>query len=229
MNSQKSKVAIIDNSINPAVYTPVEHWAKYLKVEWESFRAPRRRFPALKDGFTHLILTGSEASILETKRWVREEVELVQEAAAQGLRLLGSCYGHQLLALALLGPSHVGLCTVPEIGWIPIEVKEDNGLLGKKGLAYVFSSHFDEVLDLDESFRVLASTDNCRVQAFELKGRPVWGIQPHPEIDIGAAQKFLKSLIGLRLATGPLFEKALASVPRDSGLVGHILAEFLGS
>jgi GMP synthase-like glutamine amidotransferase len=229
MRPHKIKVAIIDNSINPSVYTPVEHWSKYLKVEWESFRAPRKFFPKFREGFTHLILTGSEASILDRKRWVQEEVELVQEAVALGLRLLGSCYGHQLLVLALLGPSHVGLCTVPEIGWIPIEVKEDNGLLGKKGLAYVFSSHFDEVLDLDESFRVLASTDNCRVQAFELKGRPVWGIQPHPEIDIGAAQKFLKSLIGLRLATGPLFEKALASVPRDSGLVGHILAEFLGS
>jgi len=229
MRPHKIKVAIIDNSINPSVYTPVEHWSKYLKVEWESFRAPRKFFPKFREGFTHLILTGSEASILDRKRWVQEEVELVQEAVALGLRLLGSCYGHQLLVLALLGPSHVGLCTVPEIGWIPIEVKEDNGLLGKKGLAYVFSSHFDEVLDLDDSFRVLASTDNCRVQAFELKGRPVWGIQPHPEIDIGAAQKFLKSLIGLRLPTGPLFEKALASVPRDSGLVGHILAEFLGS
>lgn len=225
----KIKVAIIDNSINPDVYTPVEHWANFLDAEWQAFRAPDNHFPRFKQGFTHVILTGSEASILERDGWVWEEVELVQEALTRGLNILGSCYGHQLLALALRGPAHVRRSPEPEIGWIPVEINGKADLLGQKAIAYTFSSHFDEVVELDNSFGILASTRLCPIQAFELKGRQVWGIQPHPEINIPAAQKFLKSLVNLKFRSWPLFERALESTPRDSGLIFPVLKRFLGS
>ena len=76
------KVAIVDNSIDSSIYNPIIHWKSYLKVEWEAFKAIKSHFPDLKKGYTHLILTGSEASILEREKWVNEEVELIQEAAA---------------------------------------------------------------------------------------------------------------------------------------------------
>jgi hypothetical protein len=57
------KVAILDNSLDPDVYKPVLHWSRWLTEAWIAFRAPEGRFPRLGDRFTHLILTGSEASI----------------------------------------------------------------------------------------------------------------------------------------------------------------------
>jgi GMP synthase-like glutamine amidotransferase len=222
------RVAIIDNSINPSVYKPVEHWAAFLQAPFASFRAPDGRLPDLEKGFTHLILTGSEASIVEREDWVGSEVEFVRDALERGFPTLGSCYGHQLLALALCGPAHVRRCRRPEIGWHPIAVREKSGLLGKEGIAYAFSSHFDEVIGLDERFRVLASSADCPVQAFELKGRPAWGIQFHPEIDIPAAREYLQNLVDLGLETSPLFAEALGMSPRDSGLIRGIVRHFLG-
>src|SRR4030043_1937373 len=217
------RVAIVDNSIAPAVYKPVEHWAAFLQVPFASFRAPEGRLPNLEKDFTHLILTGSEASIVDREGWVGSEVEFVRDALSRNFPTLGSCYGHQLLALALCGPAHVRRCSRPEIGWYPIAIRRKSGLLGEKGVVYAFSSHFDEVIDLDESFQVLASTPDCPVQAFELKGRPVWGIQFHPEIDIPAAREYLRNLVDLGLTTSDLFAEALRLNPQDSGLIRSIV------
>lgn len=222
------RVAIVDNSIAPSVYQPVEHWAAFLQVPFSSFRALEGRLPDLEKDFTHLILTGSEASIMEREGWVNAEVEFVQEALRLDFPILGSCYGHQLLALALRGPAHVRRALRPEIGWFPIDIRIKSGLLGEEGAVYAFSSHFDEVIDLDEDFRVLASTPGCPVQAFELKGRPVWGVQFHPEIDIPAAREFLHHLVDLGFKISPLFKEALGMKPQDSGLIRRIVRHFLG-
>ena len=163
-------VAIVDNSIAPSVYKPVEHWAAFLGVPFASFRAAEGRLPDLGKEFTHVILTGSEASILEREPWVGAEVEFVREALKTDIPILGSCYGHQLLALAMRGPAHVRRALRPEVGWFPIEIRTESGLLGEGGTVYAFSSHFDEVSELDGDFRVLASTPGCAVQAAIVDG-----------------------------------------------------------
>ena len=176
------KIAIIDNSINPSIYTPVIHWSSFLEVRWQAFTAREHNFPNLDDGFTHLILTGSEASILKREQWVDLEIELTLEAINRNIPILGSCWGHQLLALALAGPAHIKASEHPEIGWISVEVTEENTLLGKKGQEHhVFSSHFDEVVDLSSDFNVFVSSETCQNHAFQWRRNPVWGIQSHPE------------------------------------------------
>lgn len=222
-------VAIIDNSINPSIYTPVEHWGKFLGVPFVAYRAAEGRFPGLKSGHSHFILTGSEASIAEREPWVDDEVAFVQEAMAQGFPVLGSCYGHQLLALALGGTDRVRRSARPEVGWYPIDILKKNDLLGEKGTFYAFCSHFDEVVGLDSNYRVLASTTGCPIQAFELADRPVWGVQFHPEIDIPDARLFLGRLAELGLPTSPLFAAALRTEARDSGIVRRIVGRFLVS
>jgi GMP synthase-like glutamine amidotransferase len=223
------QVAIVDNSIDPSVYKPVEHWKKFLGVPFESFRAPEGRFPGLTGDFSHLILTGSEASVLERDAWVEDEVEFVREAVAHGYPILGSCYGHQLIALALGGPDRVRRSPRPEVGWYPIEILVKGDVLGEEGNAYAFCSHFDEAVGLGPDYRVLASSPACPVQAFKIAGRPVWGIQFHPEIDIPDARRFLQSLVGLGLPTSSVFADALRKEARDSGLIRRIVRHFLRS
>jgi len=223
------RVAIIDNSIDPSVYKPIDHWRTFLSVPWEAFRAAESCFPDLDKGYSHLILTGSEGSIMERESWVYDEAETVQEACERGIPILGSCYGHQLLALALRGPAHVRRSHQPEVGWIPVKIEKKNSLLGDEGKVYTFSIHFDEVIGLDDDFLVLASTSACRIQAFELKTKPVWGIQFHPEINISAARELLKNLIRLELKTSPLFKEVLKTRPKDAGLIRRILRHFLAS
>jgi GMP synthase-like glutamine amidotransferase len=227
MREKEVKVAFLDNSIDSSIYNPQEHWRPYLGIKWDPFKATESHFPDLKKGYTHLILSGSEASIVERENWVYEEVEVVQDAVEKGLSILGSCYGHQLLAFALLGSASVQRCVHPEVGWIPIKIKVENELLGKKRTAFSFSIHFDEVVNLSDAFLVLASSEECQIQAFQLKKRPIWGIQIHPEIDISNAQILLKKFMSLDLQTKPFFEKALKSFPKDSGLIRRIVKNFL--
>jgi GMP synthase-like glutamine amidotransferase len=231
LRDRLNKVAIVDNSIDPDVYKPVEHWRTWLGAPWESFRAPDGRLPSLAGGYSHVILTGSEASIVEREPWVDLEIHFVREALDNNIPIFGSCYGHQLLALALRGPAHVRRCPRPEIGWLPITIAEENPIFGnrKRKAAFAFSSHFDEVIGLDDNFRILASSAGCLIQAFQLKNRPVWGIQFHPEIGIAAAGEFLASLVRLGHPSKALFEEALRQSPRDSGLIRPIIRNFLAS
>ncbi len=223
------RLAIIDNSVFPDIYKPVEHWSRHLSVPWESFVARDHRFPdpAL---FTHLLLTGSEASILEPAAWVAEEAEVVAGAVRRGLAVLGSCWGHQLLASALAGPGSVGRCPSPEIGWIFLRLTASTDLLGEPGdEPATFSIHFDEVRDPGPDFEVLASSGLCAVQAMRLRGRPVWGLQCHPEVDISTGRQFLKDLLEAGFKGREALIEALASSPRDSGLIRKIVPAFLAA
>lgn len=227
--TQPVKLAVIDNSIDPSAYTPCAHWREFLTVPFDSFRAVEGRLPDLKDGYTHLILTGSEASILERDHWVLDEAELADAAQRKGLCLLGSCWGHQLLAFALAGPASVGRCREPEIGWIEVRILRESSILGSPGTAWTFSSHFDEVAALPSTFRVLAATQSCPIQAFALSGRPVWGLQIHPEISIERGRELLRVFADRSPARRPLFDAALREEPRDSGLIRRITAAFLAA
>jgi GMP synthase-like glutamine amidotransferase len=223
----RTRVAIIDNSIFPEIYNPVEHWSRALPAEWEAFPARNHRFPD-PARFSHLLLTGSEASILEPDPWVAEEAEVVLEAVRRGLTVLGSCWGHQLLAYALAGPGRVPRCPRPEIGWIRLNIDGDSRLMGPAGTKpWTFSLHFDEVLGLDDSFEVLASTDLCPIQAIRLRDRPVWGLQCHPEIDVETARTFLRDLADRGFKGRDSLLGALASPARDSGLIRRIAGAFL--
>jgi GMP synthase-like glutamine amidotransferase len=227
VNGEDILVAIIDNSLDPSVYRPVDHWRTFLDVPWEAFRAVESCFPDLERGYSHLILTGSEASILDGEGWVEGEVEIVREALEKRIPILGSCYGHQVLALALRGPAHVRRCAHPEVGWLPVRIEKESSLLGPRGEAYSFTIHFDEVIGLDDDFIVLASAPACPIQAFALRSGPAWGIQFHPEINIPAARELLRNLVRLKLETCSLFERALKTRPRDSGLIRRIVRGFL--
>jgi GMP synthase (glutamine-hydrolysing) len=46
----------------------------------------------------------------------------------------------------------------------------------------VWHSHFDEVKNLPDGFRLTASNESCPIQAMEHTSRPLYGVQFHPEL-----------------------------------------------
>jgi len=226
MDKKDIKVAIIDNSIDPSVYQPVRHWASFLDVQWWAFRAREGHLPNLNEDFTLLILTGSEASILDREPWVERVVESAQDAVDKGLAVFGSCYGHQILVLALAGSQHVRRCVFHEIGWFPIKITKESSLLGEKRIIYAFSSHFDEVFNLGESFNVLSTSEKCEIQAFQWKEKPVWGLQYHPEIDVPEAIQYIKSSAAKKEERAVFYKDALDLTPKDSGVIHKIISNF---
>lgn len=225
------RIAVIDNALDHGIYRPVEHWASFLgKTVFQAFEAPKDEFPDPAD-FTHIILTGSEASIVERAGWVEEEARLVRAAAVPGgPAVLGSCWGHQLLAYALAGARHVRRRPRPEIGWAAVRVLTGDALLGGPGVFHAFSIHFDEVFNPPKDlFEVLADSEDCAVQAVRVRGRNIWGLQFHPEIDPDTAVRFLRDLVQAGFRGRKEMLQALAAAPKDDGTVRRIVTGFLAA
>ena len=60
-----ARVLILDGSLNREIYSPTRGWRQYLgDVPSDSVHVSRGETPPPLDPYTHLIVTGSEASIV---------------------------------------------------------------------------------------------------------------------------------------------------------------------
>ncbi|MCP2520838.1 type 1 glutamine amidotransferase [SCandidatus Aminicenantes bacterium Aminicenantia_JdfR_composite] len=223
-----TKVALIDNSINHIFYNPVIHWKPFIKSELTVYRAINGELPDLNGDFSHIILTGSEYSILEKSYWVSNVIHFVENAIKKGIPILGSCFGHQLIIVAIFGYKYVRRRKKPELGWIEIKIHDKNEIFrGIDDRVFAFSSHFDEVFNLPSQFKILASSEECEVQAFQYRDNPIWGIQFHPEINIKQGKELLSKGKIYHPEYANLYEEVLNSPPRDSEITLKIIENFL--
>lgn len=96
--------------------------------------------------------------------------------------ILGICAGHQFMARFYGGACKPA--TVPEFGRVEIAVTHKNDLFqGMPTTMTVWESHNDEVTEVPAVFKVLASSQNCRVQAMKHQQKPFYGLQFHPEVE----------------------------------------------
>jgi len=219
------RVLILGGALNPERYRPFDHWRTLLgatpsdSVDLVAGDA----LPSLDD-FTHLILTGSEASIVDDLAWFMTEECAVREAVERGLSILGSCFGAQMLVRALSGREYVRRAPAPEIGWHPIEIEAEDELLeGFPNPWWAFQIHSDEACP-PRPWRVLARTSACEAQVYRFGELPIWGIQAHPEIDIEEATRILTSAEVPEGAFRQAIERARNQTPRDDGF-GQILVD----
>ncbi|HET6174955.1 MAG TPA: gamma-glutamyl-gamma-aminobutyrate hydrolase family protein [Gaiellales bacterium] len=131
----------------------------------------------LSDAHT-IVLSGSSAP------WAAHDPaaldRLGEAVSASGRPVLGICAGMQLLGR--FAGARIDHAAEPEIGELEVEVVERDGLLRNAGdHPRVFQYHTDELLELPPGFRLLATTDRCRVQALASEERGWWGTQFHPE------------------------------------------------
>ncbi|MBN2345193.1 MAG: gamma-glutamyl-gamma-aminobutyrate hydrolase family protein [Candidatus Aminicenantes bacterium] len=138
---------------------------------------------------SRLILSGSETSIVDNHPWEEPLVAVLDGFLGAGKPVLGICHGHQFIVKRLLGRRRIRHAPVPEFGYRRIEFTANPLFAGIREPLVSVVSHFDEVTDLEEEFAVLASSPDCPVQAFQLKGRPVWGVQFHPEYGPGSIEE----------------------------------------
>ncbi|MCZ8380845.1 type 1 glutamine amidotransferase [Mycobacterium sp. CPCC 205372] len=109
------------------------------------------------------------------RTWVDAEMQMMRDAAAAGVALLGVCFGGQLLAQTFGGT--VARSTAPEIGWYQVDT-DDTGVVPPGPW---FQWHFDR-WTLPPGATELARTAQAS-QAFVL-GRTL-ALQFHPELDAG--------------------------------------------
>jgi GMP synthase-like glutamine amidotransferase len=185
------KVCILDNdNLDPAVVdTYVSYGAMTEQmfaaagVPWrfERFNTTRGEYPDDFDAYDAVLLTGSRADSFSDEPWVRTLRERVAELLARRKKLIGICFGHQLIAHVLgarvgRAPNGwaMGRMTYDWVGPTPLKPSPDDAAV------HLLASHQDQVLTLPAGATLLATSDFCPVAAYSI-GDQVFCVQPHPE------------------------------------------------
>jgi GMP synthase (glutamine-hydrolysing) len=177
------------------------------------------------DEFTHLIISGSEASAMDESLWTEELTRLIRLFVEKNKKILGICYGHQFLARALCGKQCLYKLPLPEYGYSKISLKE-NRLFQNIKNPVVLQLHYDAVRNLPADFEIIAENETS-VQAFQYKGMDVFGVQFHPEFDQTAAQYFLAKA----KKSDPAFPTFYRNELKDENILaqnGLFIRNFLG-
>jgi len=130
-----------------------------------------------------LLIMGGPMSVNDPDPWIAQELAFVKTAIAQGIPVLGICFGAQLLARALDGT--VGAGPTFEIGMVPVtltdEGKADPVFGSLPGTFPVFQWH-GEGITLPPSTKSLLASADFPVQAFHAQER-CYGLLFHPEME----------------------------------------------
>ena len=129
-----------------------------------------------------IILSGGPKSVYEA-----EAPQVAEELFDLGVPVLGICYGMQLMS------RHFGGEVVPagkrEFGHadVNLTLKAEPGPLFDTffldGKSPVWMSHGDHVEVVPTGFEVVAETENAPVAAIQDRGRHLYGVQFHPEVN----------------------------------------------
>ena len=177
------------------------------------WQVENHEFPAHPRECDGYIITGSAAGVYEDHDWLEPTRAFIREAVEQQVKLLGVCFGHQLLADTLGGraeKSHkgwgVGRHTYRVHGsrpWMDPPMPEFS----------LLACHQDQVTALPPGAEVLASSEFCEFAMFAL-GEHVMAVQPHPEFSpayAGALYETRRERFG-----ADVVEQGLASVHEDN-------------
>jgi hypothetical protein len=205
------RILFLDNAIENDTYSALDFWRPVLVYPFDVFRTAFGEWPSEVSAYSHILTTGSSAS-------VRDDMKVI----------LGSCFGHQIIARALFGMQSVRKRQIPEIGWPDIEIMVDDPLLGNAGrVINTFVFHYDEVCRVPEkSATIIARSKACEVLGFKVLDKPVWGIQPHFEMGIVEGLDYLDKVSGEHIPARQAFFNSDHSLPKDNGWIAPLMKAF---
>jgi GMP synthase (glutamine-hydrolysing) len=163
------------------------NFRRELDVEFTEFDVRSGEIPT-DEAFDAALITGSPASVYADEPWIADVEEWLEGAIADGLPVLGVCFGQQVLADVLGGEvEHMGEY---ELGYHMIRHDPDSWLFeGVDEWFAAFTAHSDEVVELPPGAEVIAE-NNFSVHGFR-KGH-VFGVQFHPAFDMETAETVLE-------------------------------------
>jgi GMP synthase-like glutamine amidotransferase len=175
--------------------------------------------PAARDA---VLITGSPAGMYDPLPWIEPLQAFVR--AAKDSRMVGVCFGHQVMAEALGG--HV---EKSDKGWgaglqhYAIDVHER--WMDDAAEVAVPASHQDQIVIQPPNTEIVAASAFTPYAALAWTDRPAISFQFHPEF----APAFAKALIQQRFDVVPNPDEAIASLdaPNDNERVGGWIRRFL--
>lgn len=150
------------------------------------------------------LITGSPRGVYDDDPWIAQLMQFIRDSYAADKKLIGICFGHQVLAHALGGHTEKS-----DKGWglglRQFAITRHKPWMTAPAEAYsLYFAHQDQVLHLPAAAELLGGNDFCPHAMFVL-GDQVLGVQGHPEF------------------TKPMMQDILAG--KNDGVSPELLAE----
>ncbi|KAH8913528.1 class I glutamine amidotransferase-like protein [Atractiella rhizophila] len=205
--------------------------------------------PAELDEADGVLLTGSKHTAYDTAPWILKLVDYVKEVHEKGKKIIGICFGHQIVAMAFgkredssvcesNGAWEVGVVDCEMTDWGKAVFKENKGCLVSK----IQQMHRDHVPKAPAGFQLLAHSPVAPNQgmillssptsptSFDLQSVRIFTVQGHPEFTCDIVQK----IVGVRREQGIFSEERAEKAMKDAAdahdgvVIGKVILRMLG-
>ncbi|MDR3237100.1 MAG: hypothetical protein LBT84_01190 [Spirochaetia bacterium] len=143
------------------------------------FDVRKNEYPSNIEQDELCLIPGSHAGAYEKHQWVQRLLDFVKQAHSRKAKLLGVCFGHQLIAQALGGN------VAPAAGWggglRESNVKFTDNAFPQKKIQLLYN-HNDQVTKLPAGAKLIAESAFCPFEGFTLEN--IVTLQGHPEYTI---------------------------------------------
>ncbi|OIW28617.1 class I glutamine amidotransferase-like protein [Coniochaeta ligniaria NRRL 30616] len=201
-----------------------------LTITYHDIVGPSATYPSLDD-IDAILITGSKHNAFEDGEggWISALTEFVRRAleSERGIKVVGVCFGHQIVARALGVPvgrnAHGWEVSVTDVRL----TEEGRRLFGKDSLK-IHQMHRDAVASLPAGAVALAETDVCPVQGFVIPGKAIT-VQGHPEFTGPIVQEILDSRRDMGILSDEIYKSGTDRVEdeHDGVAIARAFLKFL--
>ena len=180
-------------------------------------------FPDRPEDHDAYLVTGSPAGVYDPLPWI-DPLKQFLNAAKGKAKLVGICFGHQIMAEAFGG--HVAKSDKGwGIGLQDYRLRDARSWMDRLSHVTVAASHQDQVIEQPPATTIIAGNDFCPIGALAYEDQPAISFQFHPEFD----PAFVGELITLIAdeVPDPGTVRASLAQPNDRRRVGEWINRFV--
>lgn len=227
------KLAILETGRPPSAL--VERYGSYVDMfdqllgdTHDSFDVQSLQFPEQAEDYDAYLITGSSAGVYDDLPWIEPAKAFLREAKGRA-KLVGVCFGHQLMAEAF-GGRVIKSSKGWGIGLHRYDVVSGADWMDGAGPVFAPASHQDQVVEQPPTTEVVLASDFTPFAALAWTDQPAISFQFHPEFDPAYAAALIEGRIDARYDRD-FAEAAIESLkkPNDRLRVGAWIQAFLES
>jgi len=193
-------------------------------ARFDVYYVTKDEFPAQLDGYDAILLTGSPCSVHDQHGWIARLMELLRAANDRQLRIIGTCFGHQLLARTFGGEVDFN-----EHGWVignyPVYIdRQYDWMQPLARTTGVYHFNQERVTRLPPGAVAFARTDLYDDYGFTLGGN-ILCLQGHPEQPHRAMVNYLNAM-SLPVDERSRAERFIAAGAPDAHIWGEWMMRF---
>lgn len=175
--------------------TPIDTYFRFFEsvdapFTYAGYDVMHGKLPNSVDDCDAYMITGSASGVYDAEEWIAELMQFIRDCYQAQKKLVGICFGHQVLAHTLGGHAEKS-----EKGW-GLGLKRFDIVTGKPWMAGspaqcdLYFAHQDQVTQIPPAAERLGGSEFCPNAFYAIENR-VLGIQGHPEFTTGIMQDIL--------------------------------------